>query len=789
MWDKVIALLGMINGTVKDVGGAAKDAAEGTASKIVNIQDLISSFDPLANFGQIGHNDILLKQLLGQFGLSIEQMSELRETMYDNGMISASLWGKELKDVIELQVKYNEATGRSIILGRENYDEQFAITKFIGDTGTQYTQAMQNFNQSVESAYSQFGVMYDMVEKNGLNLKKVSDSVVKNLQMADRITFRDGTAGLMSMAVWADKIKFSMQNVEGLVNKVTSNFESTISMSAKLQVLGGPFTAMADPLAMMEEGFNDPESLARRMASMIGNLATFDSDTGEFNLKGMYPQLAIRQYAEQTGISVEDARRSAKEQARRQYIESQLGSDLTEQDKSLISSKAEYDKITQSFYVRNYKGERVDISDINQSNITSINSNVAADADPQTRMYTAAMNSQGYMELFGNAAKAMALGQQQLLDESWANDITKFGLEIRDSLGGFATSIKEISDMDLSGTEKIKAYFGALNSLGKKIGDTEAAQSIMEELEKLLTGDLNNSKTYGWIETIASSFVGSIWEPLMGEINEKLKQGESHWGEKGNGVNKVINDLNKFVTKVITPLWDGIVKPFAGAAIGNIAEAGVSAIASILEVEIKNIPDIAKAIGGVIADIFGQGWDKLKNIDWEKMGNDIGGWFKDRWNDLTSYSGDKDKSGGKVLPVTESLVSGDQYAYMTERDTKDEEKDKVNTKKDVILESLYEGHEDTYTEIAAKMPDTEGFIKSLELSGLLGDKVTASDRTAATNTDGTKEINYKVSGSINLTSSDGLNIRKTIEENPWLASYILGAGYGYNEAISGQRTS
>ena len=743
-------------GTVKDVAGAAKDAAEGTANKFVNVQEIFDSLDPLTNLGKMGQNDVLLKQLLGQFGLSIEQMTELRETMYDNGMVAASMWGKELKDVIELQVKYNEVTGRSIILGRENYDEQFAINRLIGETGTQYTQAMQHFNQSVESAYSLFGAMYADVESQGLNLKKVSDSVVKNLQVADHITFRDGTAGLMNMSVWAERIKFNMQSIQGIVDKVTSNFESSISMSAKLQVLGGPFAALADPLAMMEEGFNDPEVLATRMASMIGSLATFDSETGEFNLKGMYPQLAIRQYAEQTGISVDDARRSAKEQARRQYIESQLGSDLSQSEKTLISSKAEYDKITQSFYVRNYKGDRVNISDINQSNITSFNSNVAADADPQTRMYTAAMNSQGYMELFGNAAKAMALGQQQLLDDSWVNDLTKFGLEIRDSLGGFAASIKGISDADLSGTEKIKAYFAALNSLGKKLSEGESAQAILKELETLLTGDLNNSKTYGWIETIASSFVGSIWEPLMGEINKKLKQGESHWGETGNGVNKVINDLNTFITKVVTPLWDGIVKPFAGAAIGNIAEAGVSAVASILEVTIKNIPDIAKAIGGVIADIFGQGWDKLKNIDWEKMTNDIGGWFKDRWNDLTSYSDNKDKDG--TLPAANDAVKDVQYADASTagKESKENSKDIVN--KFDNIESVYEGNENFYTDYIL---DADAFKRFSDQNGISYDpKIMASNKPTTNMANDDNKIYIMVGGEIKLVTAEGKLVQK-----------------------------
>ena len=159
--DLVSSATKALGGTASDAVGAAKDAAVGTANKLFDINELIDSFNVWANFGKMGQNDVLIKQLLGQFGLSMEQMSELRETMYDNAMVSASLWGKEMKDVIELQVKYNEATGRSIILGRENYDEQFAINKLIGETGSEYMRAMQNFNQSVESAYSQFGIVYN----------------------------------------------------------------------------------------------------------------------------------------------------------------------------------------------------------------------------------------------------------------------------------------------------------------------------------------------------------------------------------------------------------------------------------------------------------------------------------------------------------------------------------------------------------------------------------------------------------------------------------------------------
>ena len=572
-----------VGGAVSTVGGKAIDAAGnvvdnvkekavGAANTVIKVQDIYDSVNPIKAAETAIQTQRELQYLLGQFGLSTEQMTELRQTMYDNGMVSASRWGKEMKEVVELQIKYNQATGRNIILGRAEYDEQFAINQLIGETGAEYTRAMQGFNQSIESAYGLFDALYENVTSQGLDLKKTSESVVKNLNIADSITFRNGTASLMNMAVWAEKIKFNVESIKGLVDKVTNSFEDTITMSAKLQVLGGPFAAMADPLAMMEEGFNDPEALAKRFASMIGDLATFDSKTGEFNLKGMYPQVAIRQYAEQSGISVDEARRSAKEQARRQYIESQLGSDLSDESKTLISSKAQYDKVTQKFYVTDYAGERRWIEDINEGNIHMIDNNLNADKGDQSSLYTAAQMSMGILDNLKVLAQTISLSQQQLLDLHWTNDLQNFSEEVKASLSGFVSSVKAISESGVEGTEKIEMLFSAISGLGKSLTDTNLIQKLMDEAAKLASGNFQESKVAKLANIVVKSFEAYIWTPITKEISDKIKEfGGTKWFEEGQGFDWI---WGKFKL-TLDGLWEGTngeagIKAILGSTIGKI---------------------------------------------------------------------------------------------------------------------------------------------------------------------------------------------------------------------------
>ena len=76
------------------------------------------------------------------------------------------------------------------------------------------------------------------------------------------------------MARKATEINLNMSQAAAFADKV-STVEGTITTGAQLQVLGGPFAQMADPIGMLYESLNDMEGLQDRMVQMFGNLGSF----------------------------------------------------------------------------------------------------------------------------------------------------------------------------------------------------------------------------------------------------------------------------------------------------------------------------------------------------------------------------------------------------------------------------------------------------------------------------------------------------------------------------------
>jgi hypothetical protein len=122
--------------------------------------------------------------------------------------------------------------------------------------------------------------MFSVAAKEGLSFEKYSDNVTKNLKLAQNFTFKNGTKGLEAMAKKATAIKMDMQQIAAFAEKIGS-VETSIETSAQLQVLGGPFASLADPLGMLNESLNDVGGLQDRIAKMVSGLGYFDKTTGE----------------------------------------------------------------------------------------------------------------------------------------------------------------------------------------------------------------------------------------------------------------------------------------------------------------------------------------------------------------------------------------------------------------------------------------------------------------------------------------------------------------------------
>lgn len=255
-------------------------------------------------------------------GMTKAGMEGLAKTSLNNVSSKlASAYNISTEELLEAQSNYIKASGRNIRLDNADQENIAAMHK-MGGNGNELAALYDNFGVSMEETAGHVGKMFSDASKQGLSFEKYSDNVAKNIKIAQNYTFKNGLKGLESMAKKATAMKMDMQQVAALADKV-STVEGAIDVSAQLQVLGGPFAQLADPLGMLNEGLNDMEGLQDRLIKMVGGLGSFDKETGEVKVSSFNKQ-RIKAASQAMGVSYDTIMESVNAQARRGEISKQI---------------------------------------------------------------------------------------------------------------------------------------------------------------------------------------------------------------------------------------------------------------------------------------------------------------------------------------------------------------------------------------------------------------------------------------------------------------------------------
>lgn len=325
--------------------GTFGDAVRGISNFISNIQQagkqLRSLLDPIAKA------DAAASKYARTLGMTGSAMKNLRndtlKNIVDNKL--AAKFNVSTEELLNAQSNYMKAAGRNIRVDNADQANIAAIERVVGSKGTDMAGLLDNFGIGVSETAEKLGKMYSEASKEGLSFEKYSDNVAKNIKLAQNYTFKNGIKGLESMAKKATALKIDMQQVAAFADKV-STVEGAMDSAAKLQVLGGPFAQMADPLGMLNEGLTDMEGLQDRMAKMIGGLGTFDKETGEVRVSAFNKQ-RIKAAANAMGVSYDSLMESTNAQARRGEISKQIESNenargLSDDMKELIKNSGSF---------------------------------------------------------------------------------------------------------------------------------------------------------------------------------------------------------------------------------------------------------------------------------------------------------------------------------------------------------------------------------------------------------------------------------------------------------------
>lgn len=258
-------------------------------------------------------------------GLSAVGMERLRKSTIDltaNRGIGIK-YNTSVEELLGLQQDYTKNVGRQVGLTSNDLETLAATSRILGsETASDFMAKFEKFGLSMEEAGSRAGKMFADASKRGIAWENYSKNFLDNITLAQRYTFKNGTRGLESMAKKATEINLNMSQAASFAEKVNT-VEGAIRTGAQLQVLGGPFAQMSDPIGMLYESLNDMEGLQDRMVQMFGNLGSFNRQTGEVEISA-FNRMRIREAAKSMGIDESNIFESINSNARRNEISRQL---------------------------------------------------------------------------------------------------------------------------------------------------------------------------------------------------------------------------------------------------------------------------------------------------------------------------------------------------------------------------------------------------------------------------------------------------------------------------------
>lgn len=265
------------------------------------------------------------RDVAAQIGLGSNNMNMLQSNIQQAAVQMAG-YGVSVTDALEAQQAYSDELGRSVILTQSALENMSMIGKATG-LGMQgmagLTSQMDQFGLGAEDSAKMIYSMYSDSTAMGLNAGKVIKKFQENIGLLNKLNFKNGIKGLQKMAQLSEKYKIDMNGIASASEKAFSP-EGAIEMAAQLQVMGGAMASLGDPFQLMYKARNNPEKFAEDMAKAAAQSATFNSQTGEFQVNAMEID-RLRVVAEATGQSMENLVEQAKTGAKINMFKGMLG--------------------------------------------------------------------------------------------------------------------------------------------------------------------------------------------------------------------------------------------------------------------------------------------------------------------------------------------------------------------------------------------------------------------------------------------------------------------------------
>lgn len=438
-----------------------------------------------------------------------EQNIAYRKQMFDTASILARKYGVTYEELTKYQQGYALETGRAIQLNEKNYDSIAALGKQVGnENAIEYLTEIDKLGVSVEDAVTQMSSLMNISKRTGVTAAKASQNFNKNLKLAQSYTFRNGIDGVEKMTALSTKLRLNMDSITQIADKISTP-EGAIESAAKLQVLGGSFANLANPIALLNEGLNDMEGLTERIVKMFSGKGVFNTKTGQVDI-GSMDKTFIKRAAEALGTDANEMLNIVYQKVRENAVKKQIsvGAGFDDDTKDLIASLAQFDKSSGKFKVTYTDKSGVQVTKaVDQLNATT--DKIVPPKSQEEDIRTIAANTNSMKEALSGIA------------EQW--------------------NIQRSKGAEWLGAEGLKQNIKPEGSFGGAIDWLSKGAEAITVGAGLSTGAL--SAIYGWRKLAGKSMfpyrggkgtkIGD--EITLGDGKKVLKTGENEYRYKGNG--------------------------------------------------------------------------------------------------------------------------------------------------------------------------------------------------------------------------------------------------------------
>jgi hypothetical protein len=305
------------------------------------------------------------------------------------------MMGGSIQEMAEMQANYGDELGRNVMLGQQGQKAMFDMAKGTNlgaQAAAKFGAEMTQQGFSAERTRDFMQQTMNDAHKMGLNASKVIKNITQNIKLLNKYNFKGGVKGLEKMALTVSKLGVDMDTIAPMADKLW-DVEGAVDMSAQLQVLGGRFSALADPFKLMFEARNNPEQLLKDVAKAGAD--SFKMVNGELTISS-YEISRLKEVAKATGIEYDKLATASKNVKLDQLIRPQIKFDMTEEEKQFLTNTAKFNEQGKAYIEVN--GKKEFLSELSDGGKQLIDSQIAA----KKTLEDNAKSAQTFDEQIGN---------------------------------------------------------------------------------------------------------------------------------------------------------------------------------------------------------------------------------------------------------------------------------------------------------------------------------------------------------------------------------------------------